>query len=59
MNKIYLIFLSLIMSYLLGCASNPVTGQQDFVLMTEDQEIDLGEKYSKEVLRQYRAYDDQ
>ena len=58
MNKIYLIFLSLIMSYLLGCASNPVTGQQDFVLMTEDQEIDLGEKYSKEVLRQYRAYDD-
>ena len=58
MIKIRLVLITLIMSYLLGCASNPVTGEQDFVLMTEDQEIELGETFSKEVLKQYRAYDD-
>lgn len=58
MIKIRLFLLAFIISYLLGCASNPVTGEQDFVLMTEDQEIDLGEKYNKQVLQQYRPYDD-
>ncbi len=58
MIKIRFVLLALILTYFLGCASNPVTGEQDFVLMTEDQEIDLGEKYSKQVLQQYRAYED-
>jgi predicted Zn-dependent protease len=40
-----------------GCATNPVTGKQDFVLMTEAQEINLGKKAHKQIMRQYRPYD--
>ena len=42
-----------------GCAVNPVTGQQDVVLMSEEQEIALGRKYHQEVLQQYGVYDNQ
>jgi len=41
-----------------GCATNPVTGKQDFVLMSEDQEIDLGKQYSGQVMQQYKEYKD-
>ncbi|QKQ28154.1 M48 family metalloprotease [Candidatus Reidiella endopervernicosa] len=43
---------------LLGaCSTNPVTGAQDFVLMSEDQEIALGRQYHQSVLKQYKPYD--
>ena len=35
-----------------GCSVNPVTGQQDFVMMSENQEISLGKKYHAQVLQQ-------
>ena len=41
---------------LVGCSTNPVTGKQDFVLMSEKQELELGRKYHKEVLKQYKIY---
>ncbi len=41
-----------------GCSTNPVTGQQDFVLMSEAQEISLGRKYSAEILKESPAYED-
>jgi predicted Zn-dependent protease len=41
-----------------GCATNPVTGKQDFVMMTEQQEIALGRQYHTEIMKQYVAYDD-
>lgn len=41
-----------------GCAQNPVTGQQDFVLMTEDQEIALGRQEHPKVLKQYGVVDE-
>lgn len=41
-----------------GCATNPVTGKQDLVLMTEDQEISLGRQAHQEMMRQYRPYND-
>jgi predicted Zn-dependent protease len=47
----------LLVALLHGCAVNPVTGKQDFVLMSEQEEIALGRKFSTEVLKQYRAYD--
>ena len=34
-----------------GCATNPVTGGNDFVLMSEDQEISLGRKKLTSMLR--------
>lgn len=43
---------------LAGCAVNPVTGQQDFVLMSEDEEIALGRKMHPQVLEEYSVYPD-
>ena len=39
-----------------GCASNPVSGQQDFVMMSESQEIALGRTSDAEVRKQYKVY---
>jgi len=41
---------------LTACATNPVTGGSDFVLMSEDEEIRLGRQYSTEVLQKTPAY---
>ena len=41
-----------------GCATNPVTGKSDFVLMSEEQEIALGAQSHKEILKQYKVYED-
>ena len=41
-----------------GCATNPVTGKQDFVLMSEAQEINLGKQAHQQVMKQYRPYND-
>ena len=47
-----------VLAVLQGCATNPVTGKQDFVMMTEQQEIALGRQYHVEIMKQYVAYDD-
>ena len=44
--------------WLAGCATNPVTGETDFVLMTEEQEIEAGRQSHQEVLKQYAVYED-
>ncbi|CAN5179502.1 M48 family metalloprotease [soil metagenome] len=41
-----------------GCAVNPATGDRDFVLMSEDEEIAVGRQYHPQVLSLYRVYDD-
>jgi predicted Zn-dependent protease len=41
-----------------ACATNPVTGGSDFVLMSEEKEISLGRKYSAEVVKEIPVYDD-
>lgn len=60
MNPIYSTFLIILLVCLAGagCAVNPVTGQQDIVLMSEQQEISLGRKTNQQVLQQYAIYDD-
>lgn len=40
------------------CAQNPVSGGKDFVLMSEQQEIQQGAQANKEVLQQYGQVDD-
>lgn len=37
------------------CAQNPVTGDRDFVLMSEQQEIQMGAQAHQEVLKEYAA----
>ncbi len=39
-----------------GCAVNPVSGQSDFVLMSEHDEIALGAKENPTILKQYGKY---
>lgn len=41
-----------------GCATNPVTGAREFVLMTEAQEIAMGREADGEVRRQMGLYED-
>ena len=58
MNMRYLIpIILLIALFLSSCAVNPVTGQQDLVLLSESDEIALGRKTNQEVLKQYSVYD--
>ncbi len=40
-----------------GCATNPVTGSPNLVLMSEEQEIALGAKTHQGVMKQYQVYD--
>ena len=41
-----------------GCATNPVTGEQDIVFMSEQQEIDIGRQSHAEILQTFGEYDD-
>jgi len=36
-----------------GCAVNPVTGQSNFVMMSEDDEIKLGREANPDIIKQY------
>jgi len=48
-----------LLSWLLSaCATNPVTGGSDFVLMSEAQEISLGRQYNDEILKEMPPYHD-
>ncbi len=57
MNKIYLALVIFAAACLTGCATNPVTGKQDFVLMSEEQEINLGRQAHQQIMKQYSAYE--
>ncbi|PCI66652.1 MAG: peptidase M48 [Piscirickettsiaceae bacterium] len=57
-SRILVIFILMILALASGCAVNPATGERDYVLMSESEELALGRKHSVEVMKQYRAYDD-
>lgn len=44
--KLHLLLLLPLLVQLAGCAVNPATGKTDFVMMSEQQEIDLGRRYA-------------
>ena len=53
-----LLIIGLALSLLAGCAQNPVTGQSDFVMMSEAQEIAIGRQYNEQVIKnQYQVYE--
>jgi len=52
-----LLFITLLTG-LPGCATNPVTGKQDFVLMSVAEEIDLGQKYHLQIEKETPPYAD-
>ena len=41
-----------------SCAENPVSGQKDFVLMSEQDEIEMGRTAHPNILKQYRRLED-
>ncbi|NIR84644.1 MAG: M48 family metalloprotease, partial [Gammaproteobacteria bacterium] len=41
-----------------GCATNPVTGGSDFVMISESQEIAIGREADPDVRREFGVYDD-
>ena len=53
-NTLLLIF-SLALS---ACATNPVTGDSDFALVSETEEIKQGRKYHKQIIASYGLYED-
>ena len=46
------LILSLIIIFLANCSVNPVTGKQDFVMISENQEIQMGREYNAQILKQ-------
>ncbi|HSC84330.1 MAG TPA: M48 family metalloprotease, partial [Pseudomonas sp.] len=55
--RVVLVLLSLLS--LAGCAVNPATGHNDFVMMSEQQEIDMGRNYAQEITKEYPRYADE
>ncbi len=53
---IYILFFGL--TIINGCSVNPVTGSNDLVLMSENQEISLGRRGHQEILKKYHEYGD-
>ena len=51
--------LLLLASLLVGaCAKNPVTGENDLALITEEEEVNQGRSYHPEIIKTYGLYDD-
>lgn len=42
-----------------ACATNPVTGKQDVVLMSESQELEMGRQEHAKIMQEYARYDDE
>lgn len=41
-----------------ACATNPVTGKHEIALVSESQEIQMGQQYAQQVIRSMGVYDD-
>lgn len=49
---------ALLLTSLAGCAVNPVSGQTEMALISEEKEIELGKKNDVEVRKHYGVYND-
>jgi predicted Zn-dependent protease len=47
-----LVLCAIALVLLAGCAVNPATGRSNFVMMSEQQELDLGRRYNQEIAKQ-------
>lgn len=57
--RCYLFAVLVAAALLQGCAQNPATGESNFVMMSERQELELGRSYSQEIAKQYPRYADE
>ena len=51
-GKLGLVFFCLITCLGVGCAINPISGQEEFMLFPEHQDVEIGQKYAPEVEKQ-------
>ncbi|MBC7936892.1 MAG: M48 family metalloprotease [Rhizobacter sp.] len=59
MKKILFHTLAVSMAFLFaGCAKNPVTGKRQVVLISESQEIAMGQEADPQIIAQYGLYED-
>jgi predicted Zn-dependent protease len=58
MKKVLLICSLTAVVLLNGCARNPVTGKKEVVLMSEEQEIQMGKEADPQVIAQFGLYND-
>ena len=52
------LLLLVLLAMQVGCATNPVSGKDEFVLMSEEQEIALGRQENPKIIAEYGQYDD-
>ncbi len=48
-QKLLLLILYIIVCLCTGCTFNPITGQQEFMLFPEKQDLEIGKQYSPEI----------
>jgi predicted Zn-dependent protease len=53
-----LLLIFLVTGLINACSVNPATGEQDLVLMSENQELSIGRTSHAEILKEYGEYDD-
>ncbi|WP_236234151.1 M48 family metalloprotease [Pseudomonas tohonis] len=58
MPALPILLLSLLLCLLTGCAVNPATGERNFVMMSESQELDLGSRYNQQIQKEFPRYAD-
>ena len=51
-QKIRFLTTSLILAFCAGCVVNPITGQEEFIIMAESQDVAIGKKYAPELEKQ-------
>lgn len=49
----------LFLGFVTGCAQNPVTGGQDFVMFSENKELEMGRTYHPQIIKEYGLYEDE
>ncbi len=46
------------MAWVISCAVNPVTGKRELMLLSEADEISLGQQTDQEIVQTYGVYED-
>ncbi len=53
------VVMGILFGLMVACAVNPVSGRQEFMLVSEEEEIQLGRKSDTGVIKEYGLYEDQ
>ncbi len=56
--KKQIISIIVLFTLVISCAVNPVTGKREFMLVSEQEEIQMGRKYDPQITQMYGVYND-